>query len=341
VRWLGLDLGGTNIKSVVVQTDGEPVVVGCDTSETGARDGPAAVVERLASAGHAAIDRWGPVDGCGVGVPGTFDSDAGTIELFPNLPGPWRGQPMVEPLRVALDLPVSIINDARAFTLAESRIGAAAGASTAACFVLGTGIGGGVVVDGRLHFGPHGRAGELAHQIVVRDGPPCGCGNRGCVEAVASSRALAALAGQPTIEDVFRAAATGDQRAADAIETVADHLGVAIANVITMLVPERVVIGGGVAGAGADLLEPIRRAVARHTVLVPPDWYEIVPAALGPYAGAIGAALWSFDSQPEVANRARSAASGGTQLAGDRPVKPDRSPGGGLRRSLRPPHPPP
>jgi glucokinase len=295
VRWLGLDLGGTNIKSVVVQTDGEAVVIGCDTTETGARDGPAAVVERLAIAGQEAIDRWGPVDGCGVGVPGTFDSDAGTIELFPNLPGPWRGQPMVEPLQRALGVPVSIINDARAFTLAESRIGAAADASTAACFVLGTGIGGGVVVDGRLHFGPHGRAGELAHQIVVRDGPPCGCGNRGCLEAVASSRALAALAGQPTIEDVFRAAATSDQRAVDAIETVADHLGVAIANVITMLVPERVVIGGGVAGAGTDLLEPIRRAVGRHSVLVPPDWYEIVPAALGPYAGAIGAALWAHD----------------------------------------------
>ena len=102
---------------------------------------------------------------------------------------------------------------------------------------------------------------------------------------------------QPTIEDVFQAAAAGDQRAAQAIETVADHLGVAIANVITMLVPERVVIGGGVAGAGTDLLEPIRRAVARHSVLVPADWYEIVPAVLGPYAGAIGAALVGFRSR--------------------------------------------
>ena len=159
--------------------------------------------------------------------------------------------------------------------------------------MLGTGIGGGIVVDGRLHFGRHGRAGELAHQVIVRDGPTCGCGNRGCLEAVATSSALVELAGQPTVEAVVRAARLGDERAAAAIETVSDHLGVAIANVITVLVPERVVIGGGVADAGPALLDPIRAAVARHSVLVPQDWYEIVPAALGPWGGAIGAAIWA------------------------------------------------
>ena len=292
MRWLGLDLGGTNIKSAVVETGSSTVeVVGQATVATGAADGPAAVVRRLGEAGRDAIATWGPVQGAGVGVPGVFDAATGRIELFPNLPGPWPGQPVTEPLRRALGVPTAIINDARAFTLAESRVGAAAGCPTVACFVLGTGIGGGIVVEGRLHYGRHGRAGELAHQVIVRDGPRCGCGNRGCLEAVATSSALVELAGQPTVEAVVRAARLGDERAAAAIETVSDHLGVAIANVITVLVPERVVIGGGVADAGPALLDPIRAAVARHSVLVPPDWYEIVPAALGPWAGSIGAAL--------------------------------------------------
>ena len=295
-RWLGLDLGGTNIKLTVVDDDGDPVaVVGRDVSSTRATSGPDAVIARLVEAGREAIARWGPVDGGAVGVPGVFDADRGDILLFPNLPGSWTGRPLVAPLAVALGVPMAIINDARAFTLAEASIGAAAGCPTVVCLVLGTGIGGGVVIDGKLHAGRHGRAGEIAHQVVVAGGPACGCGNRGCLETVATSGALARLAGQESVEHVFLAARAGDERSAAAIATVADHIGVVIANIITVLVPDRVVIGGGVASAGDDLLEPIRAAVRRHNVLVPSDWYEIVPAVLGPDAGAIGAALWARD----------------------------------------------
>ena len=161
--------------------------------------------------------------------------------------------------------------------------------------VLGTGIGGGIVVGGRLHFGRMGRAGELAHQVIAPDGPPCGCGNRGCLEALAASGAITRLAGTTTVHEAFAAAAEGDARAVAAIAEVADYLGIAIANVVTMLVPERVVIGGGVAAAGEALLSLVREATARHCTLVPPDWYEIVPAKLGHHAGAIGAALWASD----------------------------------------------
>jgi glucokinase len=296
-RWLGLDLGGTNIKVAVVEARpaDDPEVVALDQRPAHADRGPDAVVAEVAAAGCDAVQRWGPVAGAGVGVPGLFDNRTGEIELFPNLPGPWHGVAMVAPVEQALGVSTSIINDARAFTLAESRLGAAAGCSTVAALVLGTGIGGGLVVDGRLHFGPHGRAGELAHQVIVPGGPRCGCGNHGCLEAVATSGVLARLAGQPTAHDAFTAAAAGDEPAQAAIAEVADHLGVAIANVITILIPERVVIGGGVAEAGEALLGPVREAVARHCVLVPPDWYEIVPAQLGPHAGAIGAALWAAE----------------------------------------------
>ena len=228
-------------------------------------------------------------------MPGLFDADTGEIELFPNLPGPWRGTPAVRLLGDALGVPATIINDARAFTLAESRLGAAAGCATVAAYVLGTGIGGGLIVDGRPHFGRHGRAGELAHQIVVPGGPECGCGNHGCLEAVAASGVLARAAGHPTAEAAFAAATTGDRRARAAVDEVIEHLGRAIANMVTAFLPDRVVIGGGVAAAGDPLFVPLRAAVHRHVTLVPPDWYDIVPATLGPYAGAIGAALWAAE----------------------------------------------
>jgi glucokinase len=298
-RWLGLDLGGTNIKAAVVAVDpsGSVDVLGCEQRPADAGHGPPTVLANLAAAGEEAIARWGPVSGAAVGVPGLFHDDTGTIEFLPNLPGAWQGRPMTEPLAAALGVPVSIINDARAFTLAESRVGAAAGYPTVAALVIGTGIGGGIVVGGSLHFGRMGRAGELSHQVIVPDGPPCGCGNRGCLEALASASAIARRAGTSTPGEAFAAAARGDGRAALAIAEVADYLGRAIANIVTMLVPERIVIGGGVAEAGEALLGPVREATARHCVLVPPEWYDIVPAKLGPRAGAIGAALWAAEAQ--------------------------------------------
>jgi glucokinase len=297
-RLLGLDLGGTNIKLTVVEdVGGARCVVGTDAVPTLAERGPVVVIERLAAAGQLAIERWGPVERGGVGVPGLFDAGTGVIELFPNLPGPWSGQSLRDPLAEALGVSMAIVNDCRAFTLAETRLGAAVGCSTVICLALGTGIGGGVVVDGRLHTGPHGRAGEIGHQIVVVDGPPCGCGNRGCVEAVANVAALTAAAGLDDAEEVFSAARRGDERARSAIREIAGHLAVGIANMLTVLVPERVVIGGGVADAGDLLFEPLREEVRRRCVLIPPEWYEIVPAELGPYAGAIGAALWAGEAE--------------------------------------------
>ena len=131
-----------------------------------------------------------------------------------------------------------LINDARAFTLAESRMGAAAGCSTVVCLTLGTGVGGGVVVDGRLRYGPHGRAGEVGHQVIDPNGPRCGCGNRGCVEAFAAGAALSRLGGQDSPQAVFRAAEAGDELAAAAVQAVAWRLAAGIANLVTVLWPD-------------------------------------------------------------------------------------------------------
>jgi glucokinase len=273
-RHLGLDVGGTNSKLAVLEDDGDHRnLIATATIPTGPGD-PADVLARLAAAATELVAIHGPVAAAGVGLPGLFDEDSGRVVLLPNLPPAWTGQAVAGPLAERLGVPVALLNDARAFTLAESRMGAAAGCPTVVCLTLGTGVGGGVVVDGRLRFGPSGRAGELGHQVIEVGGPPCGCGNRGCVEA-------------------FAAAAAGDARAAEAVRSVVGRLAVGIANLVTVLWPERVVVGGGVAAAGEGLFGPLRAAVAASAPLVDPDAYEIVPAALGRFAGAIGAALWA------------------------------------------------
>jgi glucokinase len=292
-RYLGIDVGGTYSKLAVLQVEGEHrTLLATATIPTGTDD-PGEVVGRLAVAGAELAAEHGPVSAAGAGVPGLFDEASGRIVLFPNLPPAWTGAAFRDPLAGRLGLPVTLINDARAFTLAESRMGAAAGCPTVVCVTLGTGVGGGVVVDGRLRFGPSGRAGELGHQVIEVDGPACGCGNRGCVEAFAAGAALCRLGGQATPEAVFRAAAASDRRAAAAVSATVGRLAVGIANLVTVLWPERVVVGGGVAAAGDQLFGPLRAAVTAAAPLVDPASYEIVPAALGPTAGAIGAALWA------------------------------------------------
>jgi glucokinase len=293
-RYLGIDLGGTNCKLAVLEAAPKPPrLVATATLPTGAGDRPGEVLGRLGAAGGRLAAEHGPVAAAGLGVPGLFDEASGRAVLLPNLPAAWNGHQVRRPLADALGVPTALINDARSFTLAESRMGAAAGCATVICLTLGTGVGGGVVVDGRLRFGPHGRAGELGHQVIDPQGPPCGCGNRGCVEAFAAGPALCRLGGQASPEAVFRAAAAGDRQAAAAVEAVVGRLATGIANLVTVLWPERVVVGGGIAAAGEQLLAPLRAAVAAAAPLVDPASYEIVPAALGPGAGAIGAALWA------------------------------------------------
>jgi glucokinase len=292
-RHLGLDLGGTNIKVAVLERlpgDAAPTLVARDVRPTKAASGPDGVAAELISAGRAAIDAHGPVDSVGLGVPGLFDPATGEIRLFPNLPGPWPGYPLRDRVVAGLGRPVAMINDARAHTLAESRMGAGRGAATMALVTLGTGIGGGLIIDGKLHLGT-GTAGEIGHQTVLPDGPLCGCGNRGCAEPLTQARALTELAGRATVEEVFDGAAAGDPACVAAVDQAARYLGIAIANVVNVLAPDRIVVGGGVAGAGEGIVEPLRAAVREHARMLPADRTTIVLAELGSMAGGIGAAL--------------------------------------------------
>jgi glucokinase len=313
-RCLGLDLGGTNIKIAVIEEPGQPAgaqaresggprIVARETCSTEAHAGPRRVVERLAAVGREALGRYGPVAAVGVGVPGLFDKDSGRTVLVPNLPGDWNGVSVRDPLAEALGHRVTLINDARAFSLAEALLGAARGLGTVVCVVLGTGMGGGVVIDGRLLRGT-GTAGEIGHQTVLVGGPPCGCGNSGCVEALVRADVFARRGGRATALEVYAAARAGDPIARSAVDEVIGWLSVALANAYVLFAPDAFVVGGGIAGAGDLLLGPLEEAVRRRVFLVPPELVRVLPAALGPYAGACGAALASLEGDREALNTA-------------------------------------
>jgi len=298
MRYLGLDLGGTNIKYAVLEGGATPRVVGDGSTETRAKEGPDAVVQRMLQLGREALAEHGPVAAVGAGIPGVLDYERGMAAFLPNLPGDWADTPLVAPLQEGLGVPVSIINDVRALTLAELRVGAGRDCNDILCIAVGTGIGGGVAIGGRLHLGLDGTAGEFGHQTIDPSGPVCPCGNRGCVEVVAAGPAIARAGGRDSPEHVAEAAGKGDERALEALRRAGVLIGIAVSNAIVLLAPERVVVGGGVAAAGNLLLDPIRDEVRRRVRVVPVERIEIVPAALGRFAGATGAALWGAENAP-------------------------------------------
>lgn len=290
MRRLGLDLGGTDVKLALLEDD---EVVVTDTAPTRSEDGGAAVVlSRIVELGISV----GPTDSVGVSVPGLIDAD-GKALLFPNLFGEWRGVPVGTILSTGFGRPTALLNDGHAFALAEARVGAAHGSRDVLCVVCGTGVGGGLVLGGRLHLGVDDRAGEVGHHTVIEDGEPCNCGNRGCLETIAGARAIARAAGDQTFGRTLARARAGDPEAITALTRAGRYLGIAIANLTIFLAPEKIVIGGGVAEAGDLLLQPLREELDRRARNVAPlDRIGVVAAELGPFAGAIGAALYGGDA---------------------------------------------
>jgi len=304
-RRLGLDLGATNLKWVVVEradarggegaggdsTEGSWRTLDRDQVLTLAQEGPDAVVERLASIGRSAKQRWPGIGSIGIGVPGLYDPVGGRTRFLVNTPGDWADRPVAGPVAEALDLPAVLINDARAFGLAELRLGAGRGARAMVGLTLGTGVGGVLAIDGRVVQGHDGTAGEVGHQTIDPDGPWCGCGNRGCLEAFARADQIALACGTATAEAAVDAARAGDPRALAGLAEIGRYLGIGVANMIVVISPDRIVIGGGVAAAGDLLLEPIRHELRRRVRTTSLDRVELVTAELGIWAGAIGAAV--------------------------------------------------
>ncbi|MFN8628946.1 MAG: ROK family protein [Chloroflexota bacterium] len=294
---LGLDLGGTNIKWVLAaRAAGDWAVLERGQVATGADDASDAVVARLVEAARGAAALSGRAQTIGVGVPGRYHPDAGTTRFLVNFPGHWPDVRVAEPISAALGLPTALINDARAFGLAELRLGAGRGCRSMVGLTLGTGVGGVMAIDGRLVLGHDGTAGEFGHQVIDPDGPDCNCGTLGCVEAYARADRFAEACGTETVDEAVRLAREGNRQALGGIDRVGSYLGIGIANAITIVTPDVVVIGGGIAAASDLLFPPIRRELERRITMTDGARVRLVAAELGPWAGAIGAAVFGAEA---------------------------------------------
>lgn len=309
---IGVDLGGTKLLAGAL--DGEFNVhhrVHRTARGLAQADLLEVIVDAVTAAVHAAN---GPVHGVGFGIPSLVDRARGTSAHSVHLP--LHDVPFREVMARRLELPVWVDNDATAAMLAEWRLGAAARARHAVLLTLGTGIGGGLVVEGALVRGARGMAGELGHVVVNPAGPSCGpgCPNRGCLEALASGTALArealVLAGEHPRSALGRAVAAGeevtgplatqladegDPAAVEAVRRIGRWLGVGLAGLVNALDPEVVVVGGGVVAAGDHLLAPAREALARHALPPLGELVPVVPARFGAESGMVGAAALAWE----------------------------------------------
>jgi glucokinase len=324
-KFVGVDLGGTLLKAAIVDIDsGE--ISGLQKVDTLARQGHDVVIGRMADLIDDVIIQSGIpkslIGGIGIGVPGIVDLEAGIVRFLPNLPGTWPDVPLGPRIEQSVGLPVRLLNDVRSMTLGEWTFGAGQGVDTMACFAIGTGVGGGLVINGKLHLGIGGTGGELGHQSIDYNGPRCGCGNRGCLEVYASGPAIVAMGIKAVIQGlttiigelvdydlnritpkvIYQAALQGDEIAEEIYRLAGFYIGIAVSNTLAVIGPRKVVIGGGVAQAGDMLLEPIRKTVLERVHIMPAEQVQIVQAELGPNAGLIGAALWATDihKKPEV-----------------------------------------
>jgi glucokinase len=314
--FIGCDLGGTNIKVGIVDvTKGE--VIASKGVRTLARNGHEDVMRRMAQIMQTLVSEnqvpWDDIGGIGVSAPGVLDLQKGDTLFLPNLHGQWRNVPLKARLEAYLGKPVYILNDVRAITFGEWAFGAGKGVDTMVCFAIGTGVGGGVIVNNQLVLTQGGTAGELGHISVDVNGPKCGCGNYGCVEVYASGPAITAMGVKAVLQGLTTSigdrcghdlnkispkllatvALDGDEVAQSIWDTAGYHLGVGICNAALVVGPKRVVISGGVSAAGDLLLNPVRRALKERMFVMPSDQIEIVLGKLGDDAGIIGTAVWA------------------------------------------------
>ncbi len=307
-KWaIGLDLGGTNARLALVDRNARILAtVRREAREVGSPD---AFVRWVAEESAALLKQNGvrraDCAGIGAGMPGPVDQARKRVLVLPNLPA-WNNIPLAELLSRRSGLKAVIDNDGNAMTMAEFRFGAARGSSYALFLTLGTGIGCGIVRDGKLFYGSTFSAGEISHIRYgdVRTGLKCGCGSRGCIETRVGNRALCAKAARVMgravrLEDVTRAARAGDAKAKRFWADVAEEFGDFLGGICNLLNPEMIVIGGGVAGAGKFLFDPLRRSVKRHAFPLATQHLKIVPAAFGADAGIIGAAALAFARSEE------------------------------------------
>jgi glucokinase len=314
---IGVDLGGTNISSAIINRQGE--IASSLKIRTLAEKGKEATIKRIIKAIYNNIAQStiaaDDIIGIGIGAPGPLDIKRGIINFAPNLPG-WRDVPLQKILEDEFNMKIVLENDANAAAWGERCFGAGQGVNNLVCFTLGTGIGGGIIIDGKIYHGNNCGAGELGHMTVNKDGPRCNCGNYGCLEAYSSAIGIKnriknriqegikseflnfdgddQLFKSLRLKSIFEAARKGDSLTSDIVEEAISYLGIAIANMANILNPEMVILVGGITNEGDKLLIPLRKEVKKRAFYSNYKSLKIVIGKLAGNAGVLGAAalLW-------------------------------------------------
>lgn len=306
---LAIDLGGTKITAAVVAPPGK--IIAKEYYPTLASEGPPGVIDRILIATERALGT-ARVASIGIGAAGAIDSEGGLVLFSPNLPG-WHDVSLGNLVRQKFGLPVYLINDAKAAALGEHRLGAGRSVDNLIVMTVGTGIGGGIIIGGKLYVGASGTAGEIGHMTIDVNGPKCNCGNTGCLETLASGSAIAREARarlsqgeasslrqmvggrleEVTAKEVSLAAQGGDTLAREVIDKAATYLGVGMTNLVNALNPQMIIVGGGVSQMGELLLGPARWVVKERAFSVAARAVRIVKAELGEDAGLLGAAIFA------------------------------------------------
>jgi glucokinase len=304
---LGIDLGGTKIRSM--SFDSKMQTIGEDYRETEAEGGPEAVIQRMADSALAAA-KGQRILAAGISTPGPSIPSKGIVTAPPNLPG-WKDVPLAKILGDKLQVPAWIENDANAAAIAEHQLGAGKDLQHMILITLGTGVGGGLILDNHLYYGASGGAGEVGHMLIVPDGPRCGCGRLGCLEAVASGTALgreavalatrspkgllARLAAEaneaPDAKLLSHAAEDGDEEAEAVIRQAGRYLGAGLTNLVNIFNPEMIVVGGSLRRMGEPYMGEAKQVLERDAFAQHFADVRIADAELGDESPAVGAAL--------------------------------------------------
>ncbi len=308
---IGVDVGGTNVKIALVDLDGK--IAFSNTVPTRAEMGYEAGVNNIKQAIKDLMQESNQtnktVEAIGFGLPGQIDYKEGIVKNLPNIPG-WVNIPLAKIIEDEFSIPTRLDNDVRCAALGELNFGAGKGCENLICITVGTGIGSGIILNGKLVRGAANAAGEIGHiKMEMNGGPLCGCGDYGCFEAYASGPAIVTMAkeyisggksakykemaadGIITPYIVAQAALQGDTVSIQIFKQMGKIIGIGLASVVNLLNPEKIIIGGGVADAGDILLEPIRRTIQDRAMPIQANSLKVVPAQLANGAGVIGASL--------------------------------------------------
>lgn len=307
---VGVDVGGTNVKIALVDKTGS--IIYSNTTPTRAEMGYEYTISNIKQAikdlmKETKTDK-NSIEGIGFGFPGQIDCAEGIVRVLPNIPG-WINVPVAKIMEKEFGIPTKVDNDVRCAALGELAFGAGKGCQNLICITVGTGIGSGLIINGKLVRGADNAAGEIGHiKLQMHDGPICGCGDAGCLEAFASGPSIVALAQEyilggkstkyrelanPEITPyiVAEAAKQGDKVALKIFERMGEYIGIGLASVVNLLNPEKIVIGGGVADAGEILFTPLIKTLQKRAMPIQAKSVSVVPAQLGNAAGVIGASL--------------------------------------------------